>query len=140
MFHRYNARHVAARVRALSIRARIAVFAVIAAPFVLFIVPSASASGYGWDYISLPTWLGNCPGGGSVKYLDVMIGNTWSGGDAGDDLVYGKVILGQNQEVVAEGICYNGKKSYMGPAVSQTIHPTRSGQTWWIGPQGVTHN
>lgn len=111
-----------------------------AAPLLVFSAPAATASGYGWDWISLPTWLGNCPGGGSVKYLEVAIIDTWSGGDYGDDLVYGKVALGEYQTVVAQGLCYNGNKSYWGPASSQTIHATRSGQTWWLGPAGVTHN
>lgn len=103
---------------------------------------AADAAGYGWDYISLPTWLGNCPGGGSVRYEYVTIGITWSGNNAGwnNDLVYGEVVVGQDQFVVAQGLCYNGSRSYWGPAVYQTIHPTRSNQTWWIGPAGVTHN
>ncbi len=75
-----------------------------------------------------------------MKYLEVAIIDTWSGGDYGDDLVYGKVALGEYQTVVAQGLCYNGNKSYWGPASSQTIHATRSGQTWWLGPAGVTHN
>jgi hypothetical protein len=100
----------------------------------------ASASGYGWDYISLPTWAGNCPAGGSVKFMQIMVGNTWSGGDYGDDLVYAKVVLGQDQSVVGQGFCYNGSRSYPGTPFTQTIHPTRSDQTWWVGPYGVWHN
>jgi len=100
----------------------------------------ASASGYGWDYISLPTWAGNCPAGGSVKFMQIMVGDTWSGGDWGDDLVYAKVVLGQDQPVVGQGLCYNGSRSYWGPSFYQTIHPTRSNQTWWVGPYGVWHN
>ena len=88
----------------------------------------------------MPTWLGNCPVGGSVKYLKVAIGATWSGGDYGDDLVYGEVTLGESQIVIAQGLCYNGSRTYWGPAVAQNITPTRSNQTWWIGPAGVTHN
>ncbi|WP_157734991.1 hypothetical protein [Pseudofrankia inefficax] len=116
-----------------------ALFGVLAAAGAVTAAPASAASS-GWDYISLPTWLGNCPGGGSVQYLQVMVGDTWSGGDAGDDLVYAKVVIGQNQTVVAEGLCYKGTQSYWGPASSQTIHPTRSGQTWWVGPAGVSHN
>lgn len=101
---------------------------------------TAYGQSYGWDYISLPTWEGNCPGGGSVKFMQVSVGDTWSGGDFGDDLVYAKVVLGQNQPVVGQGLCYKGSKSCWGPAFYQTIHPSRTGQTWWVGPAGVTHN
>lgn len=100
----------------------------------------AGAAGLGWDYISVPTWLGNCPGGGSVKQPEIVVGDTWSGGDFGDDLVYTKVEIGVTQFVTGQSICYNGSRSYMGPAFFQYIHPTRSGQTWWVGPAGVTHN
>lgn len=100
----------------------------------------AAAAGYGWDYISLPTWLANCPGGGSVKYMQVMVGSTWSGGDYGDDLVYARVVVGDDQPVVGKGLCYNGNRSYWGPDFYQTIHPNRSNQTWWVGPAGVRSN
>lgn len=102
--------------------------------------PAASAASYGWNYISLPTWLGNCPGGGSVRYLQVMVGDTWSGGDYGDDLVYAKVRMNENQTVVAQGQCVSGSRTYWGPASSNTIRPTRQNQTWWVGPAGVNHN
>lgn len=100
----------------------------------------AQAVTYGWNYISLPTWAGNCPQGGSVKYLFVTIGDSWSGGDSGDDLVYGRVRLNESQRVTAQGLCYRGSVSYWGPASQQTIRPTRNNQTWWVGPGGVWHN
>lgn len=101
---------------------------------------AASAASYGWNYISLPTWLNNCPGGGSVKEVRVVVGTTWSGGDAGDDLVYAKVTMNANQTVIATGRCVIGTFSYWGPASSNTIRPTRQNQTWWVGPDGVRHN
>src|SRR5258706_10351037 len=84
-------------------------------------------------YISLPTWLGNCPGGGSVKYLQVSTRAQEGSGyaaDYGDDLVY--ISAGRNMDstVVAQPLCYNGSQTYWGPASSNTIRPTRSGQTW----------
>lgn len=103
-------------------------------------LPKSASATNGWNYISLPTWLGSCPGGGHVVYLFVAVGNTWSGGDGGDDLVYARVALNQNQTVSAQGLCYNGRFSYWGPASSNTIHPTRNNQTWWVGPWGVRHN
>ena len=101
--------------------------------------PAASA-GTGWNYISLPTWLGNCPYGGSVKYLSVTVGNTWSGGDWGDDLVYARVNLYQSQRVTARGLCNAAGWQYWGPWSYQTIYPTRQNQTWWVGPRGVSRN
>ena len=61
-------------------------------------------------------------------------------GDWGDDLVYARVNLYQDQAVVGQGLCYRGSRSYWGPAFYQTIHPTRAGQTWWVGPFGAWHN
>lgn len=94
-----------------------------------------------WVYISLPTWLGNCPGGGSVKMVYLSVGDTWStAGDAGDDIVYAKVHLNQSQPVTGEGLCYKGSQTYYGPAFYQDITPTRLKQTWWVGPGGTSHN
>src|SRR4051812_6582904 len=62
----------------------------------------ASAAGNGAVYISFPTWLGNCPAGGSVTGIAAAIGNTWStGGDYGDDLIYGSVWLWQSNQLNA---------------------------------------
>lgn len=61
-------------------------------------------------------------------------------GDAGDDIVYAKVHLNQSQPVTGEGLCYNGSRTYYGPAFSQDITPTRLEQTWWVGPGGTNHN
>lgn len=103
----------------------------------------ASAARAVYVYVSLPTWLGNCPGGGSVRYLQV---STWSPSatdykaDYGDDLVYIKAGLRENTQVVSQPLCYNGSKTYWGPASSRTIHASRQGQTWWLGPVGVRSN
>jgi hypothetical protein len=103
--------------------------------------PAQAAGGNGWVYISLPTWLNNCPSGGAVRYPRVAVGATWSGGDYGDDLVYAFVVLNTNQTVSGQGLCYFGSTyGYPGPAFSQTIRPTRNNQTWWVGPGGVRHN
>ena len=90
----------------------------------------------------MPTWLGNCPRGGSVKYLNV---STWGSvtdnrADAGDDLVYIATALNENTTVVAQGLCYNGSNTYWGPPVSVTIRATRQNQTFWIGPGSVRSN
>jgi hypothetical protein len=103
----------------------------------------ASASGGVWVYVSTPTWLANCPSGGSVRYLAV---STWSTSvtdykaDGGDDLVYIQAANRDNTQVVAQPLCYNGSRSYWGPASSNNIYATRNGQTWWVGPAGTRHN
>lgn len=102
----------------------------------------AHAAGKAWVYVSMPTWLGNCPRGGSVKYLNV---STWGSvtdyrADAGDDMVYISTALNESTTVVANGLCYNGKNTYWGPAVSVNIRATRQNQTFWIGPAGVRNN
>ena len=108
------------------------------------VAPTASAAS-GHIYISMPTWLGNCPGGGSVRYLQVSTWSFGSGGtdrkaDFGDDLVHISAGLREDVQVTAKAICYNGKKTYHAPGVSHMIRPARAGQTWWIGPAGVRKN
>src|SRR3954454_1006579 len=104
---------------------------------------AASAAGPVYVYVSLPTWLGNCPGGGTVRYLDVT---TWSSSatdhkaDYGDDLVYIKAAYRDDTTVVSKPLCYQGSKTYWGPESYRTISATRQGQTWWIGPGGVRNN
>jgi len=102
----------------------------------------AHAAGRTWVYVSMPTWLGNCPRGGSVKYLNV---STWGSvtdcrADGGDDLVYIGAAMNENTTVVARGLCYNGQNTQWGPAVSVNIRATRQNQTFWIGPAGVRNN
>ncbi len=102
--------------------------------------PQASAAGNANVYLVLPTWLRNCPGGGSVKFMQVSVLDTWSGGDYGDDIVYPRVNLHQDQVVVGQGLCYNGKRTYWGPAFQQNINASRNGQAWYVGPAGIRHN
>lgn len=106
----------------------------------------AYAAGNGNVYVSFPTWLANCPGGGSVTGIYAANGNIWStpaGGDWGDDLIYPRVQMYANNQISAQNYCnrpwYDGG-SYWGPAVSVTIYPTRGGQTFWVGPAGQSHN
>jgi len=126
--------------RAVRQRVIAALSSVIVACLIASVAAPTASAATAWNYISLPTWLGNCPGGGSVKFLQVSVGNTWSGGDWGDDLVYARVNLYQSQAVVARGYCQAGSRWYWGPASHQMIYPTRQGQTWWTGPAGVRHN
>jgi hypothetical protein len=104
--------------------------------------PAQAASSY-WIYVSMPTWLGNCPQGGSVKLPEVT---AWFGGDSsyasdyGDDLVWIRVGANTNTTIVASGLCYNGTRSWPAAASYNTIHATRTGQTWWVGPYGTRRN
>jgi hypothetical protein len=103
---------------------------------------TAAASSRAWVYVSMPTWQGNCPRGGSVKYLNV---STWGSitdnrADAGDDMVYISTAMNENTTLVAQGLCYNGSATYYGPAVSVTIRATRQNQTFWVGPGRVASN
>lgn len=111
--------------------------------------PSQAAS-YGNAYVSFPTWLGNCPGGGSVTGIYGANSNIWStpaGGDWGDDLIYPRVAMflgAPYNQISAQVFCsrpwYQGGGGYWGAAVSAGIRPTRNGQTFWIGPAGQRNN
>ena len=97
-------------------------------------------------YVSFPTWLGNCPSGGSVYKIYATIGNIWTTpplGDTSDDLVYPKVYLYQWNKINVQLFCkrpwWKGG-NYRGPAYSASFYPTRSGQTFWIGPVGQSNN
>lgn len=97
-------------------------------------------------YISYPTWLGNCPAGGSVTGIHAANGALWStptGGDWGDDLIYPKVNLNSYNTISARVYCdrswWKGV-DYWGATTSVSIRPTRGGQTFWVGPAGKSHN
>lgn len=101
----------------------------------------ALAAGNANVYVSFPTWLGNCPGGGSVTGIYAAVGNTWStAGDWGDDLIYPSVNLYQSNALNARVFCnrpwYNGG-GYWVNVVGINFTPTRPGQTFWVGPAGV---
>jgi hypothetical protein len=128
-------------------RCVLAALAAIAAVGISATFAEASQAAYGNVYVSFPTWLGNCPGGGSVTGIYATNGNVWSTsgyGDWGDDLIYPRVVMNVGapyNQINAQLVCsgsYGGR--YYGPAVSAAIYPTRGGQTFWIGPAGQRHN
>ena len=89
---------------------------------------------YGWIFLAMPIWADNCPAGGVVTAAWARIGDTWEGGDTGDDLVYGRAILGIDQQVVTRVRCQRGAHSYAGATTVHLVRPTATGQTWWVGP------
>lgn len=104
----------------------------------------ASASGATYNYIVMPTWQGNCPGGGSVIWVGA---SSWSpstsgtAADGGDDIVYLRVGNNESVNIVGNVRCRTWwGLTYNGPAVSVWIYPTRANQSWYIGPNGVSHN
>ena len=119
----------------------------------LLMIAALSASGTnaatGYIYIAFPTWLGNCPKGGSVTIINATTGpygELWStpaGGDKGDDKIYAKVLFNTNNLVTYQNFCRKGilgLSSYWDAAWQVTIRPTRSGQTFWVGRLGQSHN
>lgn len=99
----------------------------------------AQATTFGWVYISFPTWLGNCESGGKVTGI-VAATDYWSTNwDWGDDLVYGKVALGQRNHVNATVYC-NKWPGYYRYVFRDDVVPTRNNQTLWVGATGWTRN
>ena len=104
----------------------------------------ASASGATYNYIVMPTWRGNCPGGGSVVWVGATSWSASTSGSAadwGDDIVYLRVGYYESVHIVSNVMCrwwWGGQ--YNGPAVDVWIYPTRYQQAWYIGPNGVSHN
>jgi hypothetical protein len=104
------------------------------------VAPPAQATTIGYVYISFPTWEGNCANGGSVKTIwadDAW--QTWNG-DAGDDLIYGKVALNQTNRINYEVFCAKWPAGYYQAGTSTLFVPTRNNQTIWVGPAGWTRN
>lgn len=108
---------------------------------VVAVGPSAHAATIGNMYISFPRWLGNCPNGDSVTAIWATDGpQTWNG-DAGDDLIYGKVYLNQVNSIQYTLYCKTSwRGGYYQPGVSMRFTPTRNGQTIWVGPLNWTRN
>lgn len=106
--------------------------------------PAAHASGATYIYLVMPTWQGNCPGGGSPVWVGAA---SWSSStsasaaDWGDDIVYLRVGYYETVHITGNVICRTWwGLQYNGPAVSQYIYPTRYQQAWYVGPNGATHN
>ena len=104
--------------------------------------PPASAWSYGWVYISLPTWQGNCNWGGLGRVT--IISGTVDGVSSvsmnrNDDLVYMRVRLNDWNRVQFTAFC-NKWPGYWQPGFSKSVYPTRNNQTIWVGPAGWSRN
>jgi hypothetical protein len=133
--------------RVLGRRALVATIASCA--IIASVAAASSQASYGNVYVSFPTWLGNCPGGGNVVGIYAANSYIWSTpatGDWGDDLIYPGVVMfagAPYNQISAQNICsrpwYRGG-NYRSTPVSASIYPTRNGQTFWVGPFGQSHN
>jgi hypothetical protein len=92
--------------------------------------------------VSFPAWEGNCPGG-HADVIWAANGDIWSvNADRGDDLIYGKFYLYQSNVLSYTLYCKRSwwQPGYYQPGYQVTLRPTRSNQTFWVGPWGQTHN
>jgi hypothetical protein len=76
----------------------------------LVVAPTASSRSLsvGNVYVSYPTWMANCPGGGKVIGIHAANGMLWSTppqGDWGDDLIYPRVNLNARNPISAQLYC-----------------------------------
>ncbi|MFD5826263.1 hypothetical protein [Lentzea sp. NPDC060358] len=101
---------------------------------------SAQAATTGWVYISFPTWLANCESGGRVTAIQAYTDYWSTNWDTGDDLVYGKVALGQRNKIIATVFCSKWPAGYYRYVARTDVVPTRNNQTLWVGPAGWSRN
>lgn len=99
----------------------------------------AEAATYKWVYIVMPRWQGNCAAGGNVTAIQASVGGIWSTNwDYGDDIVYGKVRIGANQQLSYNLYCNRGwmRGGYY-QAWAVNIRPPSWARTIFVGPWGV---
>ena len=96
----------------------------------------AEAATYGYVYLVTPQWWGWCPNS-SITFVHFTVAGISDGGDSGDDVVYARVALNQNNNVSMSDACR--WSTPMGSLA--TIYPTRNNETFWMGyPGGSYHN
>lgn len=101
---------------------------------------TAQAASTGWVYIAFPKWLGNCANGGTVTGIQAYTDYWNTNWDWGDDLVYGRVGLGQKNTIIANIFCKKGRAGYYQYVARYDVVPTRNNQTVWVGQTGWTRN
>ena len=105
--------------------------------------PAAQASYAGYIYISVPSWAGNCPSGGSPIGAYGVVDVMGQAMDFGDDLVYVRARIGDYNTITARAYCsrsWSNWVPYWGPTSQHRIYVNRNGQTVWQGPFGVWKN
>lgn len=105
--------------------------------------PASAASANGGVYVIAPKWWGWCPNIARqnnypyyMSQSNFTTGNSSS--DAGDDIIWSRVALNQNNTISVAVGCILG---YGSGGTTITIRPTRNGQSWFISLSGATwHN
>ena len=103
----------------------------------------ASAAGNGGVYLITPKSWGWCPNivkQNNFPYNVAQENYTThdSSADSGDDIIWSRVNLNQNNNIDVQVGCI---LEYGSHGVSITIRPTRNGQSWFISSTGATsHN
>lgn len=91
--------------------------------------PAVAADGYAWAYLKVDKSV--CVGGGKVVDVFGAVDNVWSGGDAGDNVVYAKVALGRVNTFNGVVHCKaRGRNLYKVDVVGKEFTPTRNKQTF----------
>lgn len=125
-------------------RATLGVLVVVIATVMTAVLPAAapaaparSSAAVGYVYLVTPKWWGWCPYS-SITYVGWFNAGVSQGGDGGNDIVYAKVLLKQDNRITMQVSC--SRSMPMGNVVT-TIRPNRNGQTFWFGyPAGVWSN
>jgi hypothetical protein len=107
--------------------------ATIVLPTVGLATEASAATGYGNVYLVVNN--SRCFEGGHVYYIEGAVGDTWSGGDGGDNIIYPRVAFGQTNQFNGYAYCSgsweSGDAPYMIDVVGWNFHPTGWNQTFW---------
>ena len=99
----------------------------------VMITSSAEAAYVGNAYLVVTN--GNCVGGGTVTGIFGAVGNVWSGGDSGDNIIYPRVRVGESNQFNGRAFCsrpsYRGG-SYWINVVGKDFTPSRNAQTFYF--------
>ncbi|SCG77442.1 hypothetical protein [Micromonospora inositola] len=95
----------------------------------------AQAAPDGWVYVVIGNW--NCPNGGTITQITGAVWTTWtyrqmwSGGDAGDNIIYPKVELKVSNTFDGRAFCAKGTASQW-INVYRDFTPSYTKQTIWL--------
>lgn len=122
------------RARVLPRRLVVGLLGLLTAGAVLFGAASPAHAWYrGNAYLVIGNW--NCVGGGSVTAVYGAVDNIWSGGDAGDNIIWPTVRVGDTNTFNGRAYCsrpwYRGGPYWVN-IVWKQFRPTASNQTFWF--------